>query len=147
MLRNAQVFGSRQARSAHGLDSSEVGEVWRPDGACSEDPDLWFESGARHWALAAHVCLRHCPVLEQCGNALLAEMRQGVRPRDGVVAGVRFNTVGRPRATDQSKVRCTLCRKPPRDDAAIEADIAAYARRKGVDAPDEPAPRYRRLRA
>jgi hypothetical protein len=72
-------------------------------------------------------------VLEQCGGALLAEMRQGVRPRDGVVAGVRFNTVGRPRATDQSRVRCTLCRKPPpRGDAGVEADIAAYARRKGA---------------
>jgi hypothetical protein len=122
------------ARSAHGLDTGVETGTWREDAACRSDPDLWFESGSARWAEAAHICLRHCPVLEKCGTTLLAELRRGVRPQDAVVAGVRFNADRQPRPTNPRAHTCVQCQRDPRDDPETRAAIAAYTSRKAAEA-------------
>ena len=140
MSREGQVFGNRMSRSAYGLESNQADQVWRLDAICRHEPDAWFRRGSQFWALAAHKCRRHCPVLQECGAALKQELAAKVHPIDAVVAGVRFNAVGRPRPTT-SGVTCDLCTPAPAvDDPRVEADIAAYANRRRPTPLSSPAP-------
>lgn len=75
-------------RSPHGLDSGGAETFWQARAACAGrhvlfDSDRWTDHQR-----AAHLCVRHCPVLAQCTTAAKAGPRwYGVLA--GMVAGWR----------------------------------------------------------
>lgn len=62
---------------------------WRDLAVCRRDPDMWFTAGLR--AVAVHVCRKHCPVAEDCYQAL-----RFTSITNGVMAGVAFGDGGVP---------------------------------------------------
>lgn len=80
------------ARSAHGLDTPR-GTHWETRAACRPgqpvDPEWWWPiatSLAEDAARALHICRTHCPVMDQCRQAI-----QDQPPRHPTVqGGVRY---------------------------------------------------------
>jgi hypothetical protein len=85
--------------------------AWERQAMCAVDPDL-FHSNVRiaAWgkvAEARHICLRHCPVREQCARAI-GPMR------GAVVGGVYYNADGEQSAYQPLATRCRLCTRDAR---------------------------------
>lgn len=80
---------------------------WQRLGVCVDDPERWSTPGTA--ALAVHMCLWHCPVLEQCRqwatgrewDSVVVAGRWWIGPRDGHPP--------RP-AVDQPEEPCDACR-------------------------------------
>lgn len=56
-------------RSAWGLETERP--VWQTRARCAQpdvDPDMWHSVLAGELAEAAHICLKHCPVLAECAG-------------------------------------------------------------------------------
>lgn len=93
--------------TAYGLDSSPD-QHWSMRAACRPAPELFFDDRLSARAAALHVCLEHCPVLEQCRRAAapLVEQREH---RSLVIGGVSYNHLG-----EESEARpaasCARCR-------------------------------------
>lgn len=87
-------------------------EHWDHYATCAKrgvvNPDLWHGSVNRTpWtsiALARHICLRHCPVREEC-------RRHTPTLPNAVVAGTYYNQRGERSGTQPYAPRCQLC--PP----------------------------------
>lgn len=128
------------SRSAYGLDSAPLVNGWQEDAACRVDAELWFAPDAATRAVARHICVRHCPVAEECFAATMAEVRRGVRPVGEVRAGAIWNDGGRlmPKMRQSIARRCYRCRTRVMsvDDAVrAERDILAYACLKDASGP------------
>jgi hypothetical protein len=94
-------------RSAYGLEAAPV-DNWARYALCAGRADLW---GALSWvkrSTAVHICLQHCPVLEQCRRDLErtpVDLRRGM-----VTAGVAHNSLGGPMQWRPQSIRCSFCR-------------------------------------
>lgn len=98
---------SKLARSAYGLDSQSVGELWKARAACGSDPDLWFDEARRQEA--AHVCKRHCPVRDECAADVARAIGLKKPPLGQVVAGLRYTDDGKPWPVPTKGFRCSRC--------------------------------------
>lgn len=91
-------------RSTYDLDSPR-GEHWSERALCRLDPELWWSGRGPQRALARHLCLAHCPVLEACAAAL----GDRPRPRECVIAGEAHGQRGRPLFHLPERARCPYC--------------------------------------
>jgi hypothetical protein len=129
------------SRSAYGLDSQPVDdELWARRGLC-RDGDLWFARDAETRGLARHICLRHCPVLEQCMARMERRAKRGVTPNSTVEAGVSWNQQSRVSSSQPIARKCDLhCREMTAEELSqAERDIAAYALKHGARVQRAPA--------
>lgn len=62
---------------------------WRDGAVCRADPDMWFTASLR--SAAVHICRQHCPVVNDCYEAL-----QYTRIAFGVMGGQAFAADGVP---------------------------------------------------
>lgn len=115
------------SRSAYGL-STPVDEWWLQAQCRKEDPDLFFRDGNEARAEALHICLNHCPVLEQCRREARAN------PPVGAVQGGEVYTITRVRYGYETRTAPT-CRhcwperpiRPPSDTGAC-GEAKGYSR-------------------
>lgn len=97
-------------RSAHGLDSAPESGLWKQQALCGGlQADRWFATDMATRQVVAHICKRHCPVIEQCHADAEDAKARGVPPRTQVVAGMRRSSDGRAWEVDTSGVRCGHC--------------------------------------
>jgi hypothetical protein len=103
--------------------------AWQRDAICRDNPELFWATTALQQGLARHMCLTHCPVLDQCRawapDADLAE---------SVAAGLawakdRDTGASRPSLRQPAPVRCGDCggTAPSR----ARAEVAACGTRSG----------------
>jgi hypothetical protein len=97
--------------TAYGLDTDRR-EHWSQWAECRTSPELWFAETAGARAAALHVCLEHCPVLEQCRRDA-AEAAARREHRSLVVGGVSYNHAGRD-ADALPAAACARCHPPVR---------------------------------
>jgi transcription factor WhiB len=113
-------------RSAFNLDSR--GDNWRGRAICATAevrPDMWETTSGRNGE-AAHICLEHCPVRQQCLDDAVdagADRRRSV-----VLAGIAFDQLGHPMPAQSPAGRCRLCPGVWAD--AIDNDRRARAQRE-----------------
>ena len=85
---------------------------WRRRGLCSDftvDPDMWFAQEPPTRRMAQHLCLVHCPVLNQCRKEMEKFSHRGV-----VVAGVIWSErEDVPIRESKQPVSCYMCKKHP----------------------------------
>lgn len=83
---------NKMSRSTHGLDHR--GDNWRAQATCADvGPIVWDALRAK---VAAHICLTHCPVRQQCLNDAVATPPE--RRKEVVLGGVAFGVCGQPEA-------------------------------------------------
>ena len=82
---------------------------WRRRGTCAspdQQPDMWFAPDVETRRLACHICLNHCPVLNECHEDAKNY------PYKGVVAGgiIWSEANGRPVTRGRGPGQlCTIC--------------------------------------
>ncbi len=89
-------------RSAYGLTLPRD-EDWRLHGLCRENPDLWTSPAMADIHRAMHICVRHCPVKQQCR----AEGEQ-IQDLGSVYGGVYYSRRGAT-TTVPPLIRCGWC--------------------------------------
>lgn len=72
------------------------------DRPCQRAPDMWFATDRTLLGTAVHMCLHHCPRLEECEST-------EDRPVDGVLAGVLYTNDREVDKKQPAEVRCGGC--------------------------------------
>lgn len=107
---------------------------WRPHGACGqedEDPDLFFSEAGSSRSEALHVCLCHCPVLEQCH----ADAEEHP-PVSGVQGGVAYGRYRIPLGWETRIVpTCRRCPQPIGTDTGACGTVLGYGRHTRAGTP------------
>lgn len=89
------------------------------DAECrNHDPEIWFAELTR--GLGKHICLRHCPVFQEC-----SEIAPSLRIQGGVIAGQYWRLASRNNKTpaiSRSQPKEIICQ------ACLERRIWNYAR-------------------
>lgn len=89
-------------------DSSDID--WRRRGKCSDtdvDPDMWFAAELETRRFAQHLCLHHCPVLDECRTEMARFLHRGL-----VVGGVIWSErAGVPVHDSLVPLSCFLCKR------------------------------------
>lgn len=97
-----------QGRRARAPQVAADAEDWA--GPCTVDPETWVDGNPARSAIAAHLCLHHCPVLDLCRRDLAAApelLLQAV-----VQAGVIHTEAGQPSRRTPA-LHCALCARAP----------------------------------
>jgi hypothetical protein len=98
---------------------------WRIHGACGrEDPEMFFSEARTSRSIALHVCLTHCPVLEQC--ATFAAQNP---PWSAVQGGVAYGKYGQPLGWEpRAAPTCRRCPQPIGTDTGACGTVRGYGR-------------------
>jgi hypothetical protein len=102
---------------------------------CQANPERWFSTDRYELGVAIHGCRAHCPRLRVC--AVEARDR-GLRPVEGVLAGVLFNTWRRVHGYQPEQVKCDACRFPPPPPPPPGCGVGARGHRRRGDKPCVP---------
>lgn len=98
------LLHSLRSTHARGPSVAYGGDWWHRARCTGPDRDSWTSENYMVRAHAAHQCLAHCPVLEQCRTDTA-----GQDWRTTAVAGVVYDNEGRVSA-DRGFPLCTECR-------------------------------------
>jgi hypothetical protein len=97
-----------QARRARAPQVAADADDWA--GPCTVDPETWVDGNPARSAIAAHLCLHHCPVLDRCRRDLAAAPELLLHAV--VQAGVIHTEAGQPSRRTPA-LHCALCTQAP----------------------------------
>lgn len=100
---------------------------WHRTLCAGEDRDMWTAESVAERRVAAHRCLKHCPVLDQCAREM--GLKQGSTWHTATVAGTVYDHAGN---EDKGPVPdcCRTCVTSETYDAYMQANSARALRRR-----------------